>query len=270
METNEKPFFDESTVDYQVVHKGQSRNTNGAELVRLYRGLRLSESENPFENSAPADNGALAFCSQSPVTMWLRQLESGDPTSAGELYQHFCSRLQNLISRHIPASVRATYDADDVAVSAFHSLFMGVREQRYLLGNRTDIWHLLLTIAERKIAKRIRFETQEKRDIRRRLQNSVFVSPPSGPRRDASGGVNSLPSHEPTPAFAAEVAETCEHLLGALPDDCCRTIALLMLENYTAEEVAMKLGCTRRTVQRKLLVIRRTWQDSSGLEIPVE
>lgn len=236
----------------------------------LIKGLRLSESENDPENSAHPDDSDLASCGQSPVTVWLRKLEAGDPNSAGDLYQHFCSRLQNLISRQIPGSVRATYDADDVAVSAFHSLFLGVREQRYQLGNRTDIWRLLLTIAERKIAKRIRFETQEKRDIRRLLQNSVFKSPPSGPQQNAHGGVSLLPSYEPTPAFAAEVAETCANLLEALPDDCCRTIALLMLENYTADQVAKKLGFTRRTVQRKLLVIRRTWQDSFGTEVPVE
>jgi DNA-directed RNA polymerase specialized sigma24 family protein len=96
----------------------------------------------------------------------------------------------------------------------------------------------------------------------------VSLSP--GQQQDASGGVSSLPGYEPTPAFAAEVAETFENLLGALPDDCCRTIALLMMENYTADQVAKKLGCTRRTVQRKLLVIRRTWQDFSGSELPVE
>jgi DNA-directed RNA polymerase specialized sigma24 family protein len=230
----------------------------------------LSESEDHPEKSARPDGVTSASSAQSPVTMWLRQLESGDPNSAGELYRHFCCRLQNLISRQIPVSVRTTYDADDVTVSAFHSLFMGVREQRYQLGNRTDVWRLLLTIAERKIAKRIRFETQEKRDIRRLLQNSVFVSLPRGHQLDAPCGVNSLPSYEPTPAFAAEVAETCANLLGSLPDDCCRTIALLMMENYTAEQVAQKLECTRRTVQRKLLVIRRTWQDSSGIEFLID
>jgi DNA-directed RNA polymerase specialized sigma24 family protein len=236
----------------------------------LIKGLRLSEFENHSENSAYTDDIASASCNQSPVTMWLRRLEAGDPNSAGDLYQHFCNRLQNLIRGHIPPSVRATYDDDDVAVSAFHSLFLGVREQRYQLGNRTDIWRLLLTIAERKIAKRIRFETQEKRDVRRLLQNSVFVSLSPGKQQDAPSGVNSLPGYEPTPAFAVEVAETCENLLGSLPDDCCRTIALLMLESYTAEQVAKKLGCTRRTVQRKLLVIRRTWQDSSDSELLVE
>jgi DNA-directed RNA polymerase specialized sigma24 family protein len=264
------PCFEESPVDSRGHNGGQWATKIGTEPVRLYRGLRLSEFENHSENSAHTDDMASVSCSQSPVTMWLRKLEAGDPNSAGAIYQHFCIRLQNLINRQIPASVRATYDADDVTVSAFHSLFMGVREQRYQLGNRTDIWRLLLTIAERKIAKRIRFETQEKRDIRRLLQNSIFVSLHPGPQQNNLSGVNSLPGYEPTPAFAAEVAETCENLLGALPDDCCRTIALLMLENYTAEQVAKKLGCTRRTVQRKLLVIRRTWQDSSGTDFPVE
>lgn len=230
----------------------------------------MPEFEDNNETSAHFRDPPSPNTGDSPVTLWLRSLQAGDPNSAEDLFQHFCSRLQSLIGHQIPASVRTTYDADDVAVSAFHSLFIGIREQRYRFINRTDFWRLLLTIAERKIAKRIRFETQEKRDIRRLLQNSVFVSPASGPQQDASGGVNSLPSYEPTPAFAAEIAETCENLLGALPDDSCRTIALLMLENYTAEEVAMKLGCTRRTVQRKLLVIRRTWQDSSGTEVPVE
>lgn len=90
------------------------------------------------------------------------------------------------------------------------------------------------------------------------------------PREQAEGvqrGVDSIAGHEPTPEFAVEVAETCDALLASLPDDNSRKIALLKLENYTADEIAAKLGCTRRTVQRKLLVIRRTWQHASGLEV---
>jgi DNA-directed RNA polymerase specialized sigma24 family protein len=68
--------------------------------------------------------------------------------------------------------------------------------------------------------------------------------------------------------FATEVGETCENLLASLPDDSCRQITLLMLENHTAERIAEKLGCARRTVHRKLLVIRRTWQDAGSSELP--
>lgn len=213
--------------------------------------------------TAPADSGL------SSVTVWLRSLEAGDAKSADDIYHHFCDRLQNLIRTQIPAQVRATYDEDDVAVSAFHSMFLGIREQRFQFANRSDFWHLLLLIAERKIAKRIRFETQDKRDVRRLVQNSVFARLSPEQQGEVCDGVNSLPGYEPTPEFAAEVAETCENLLASLPDDTCRQIASLMLENHTADQVAHKLSCTRRTVQRKLLVIRRTWQDASGVGFPV-
>jgi DNA-directed RNA polymerase specialized sigma24 family protein len=164
--------------------------------------------------------------------------------------------------------VRAAYDHNDVTVSAFHSLFLGVREQRYQLENRSDIWRLLILIAERKISKRIRHETRDKRDVRRLIQKSVFLRLSPEQQGELRGELNALPGYEPTPEFAAEVAETCENLLASLPDDSCRRIALLMLENHTAEQIVEKLGCARRTVHRKLLVIRRTWQDAGSSELP--
>lgn len=208
--------------------------------------------------------------SDSPVTIWLRQLEAGNSESAGDIYQHFCVRLQNLIRGRIPAQVRATYDDDDVAVSAFHSLFLGVRERRYQLADRTDFWRLLIMIAERKISERVRYETRDKRDVRRVVPNSVFLRRPNEQQGDGCGGVESLAGRAPTPEFAAEVGETCEALLALLPNDAYRRIALLRLGNHTADEIAAELGCTRRTVQRKLLVIRRAWQDEGGTEPSTE
>lgn len=64
----------------------------------------------------------------SPVTVWLRKLEAGDRESAGDLFQHFCTRLKNLVRGQIPANMRATYDDDDAAASAFQSVFLGVCE----------------------------------------------------------------------------------------------------------------------------------------------
>lgn len=211
-------------------------------------------------------HGALDEIDGSPVTVWLRQLEVGDAQAAQPLYEHFCSRLRELARQRIPANVRSAYDQDDVVVSAFHSLFLGVRERRYQFDDRTDFWRLLITIAERKITKRVRHETRDKRDVRRVLQNSVFLPVPGEGAEDVPNGVASLAGVEPTAEFAMEVAETCEALLASLPDDTCRKIALLKLENHTADEIAAQLGCTRRTVQRKLLVIRRTWQHVCGVE----
>lgn len=199
------------------------------------------------------------------MTGWLRQLEAGDAQAAQSLYERFCTRLQDLARRRIPANIRASYDQDDVAISAFHSLFLGMREQRYRLDDRSDFWRLLITIAERKISKRVRYEHRDKRDVRRVVRNSMFVRSPYNSTDDDHRGMEVLPGRDPTPEFAAEVAETCEAMLASLPDDTSRKIALLKLENHTAEEMAAKLSCTRRTVQRKLLVIRRTWSDAGGI-----
>lgn len=202
----------------------------------------------------------------TPATVWLRQLERGDAQAAQPLYEHFCRQLQELVRQHIPANIRSAYDQEDASVSAFHSLFLGVREHRYQFADRSDFWRLLLTIAERKIANRVRYELQEKRDVRRVAQNSVFVRLPTSHAGDAGRAVESLVGREPTPEFAVEVSETCDAMLASLPDDMSREIALLKLENNTSEEIATKVGCTRRTVQRKLLVIRRKWRHAGGIE----
>lgn len=203
---------------------------------------------------------------ETPVTVWLRQLEAGDAQAALPLYQHFCTRLQALARQRIPTNIRSVYDQDDASVSAFHSLFLGVREQRYQFHGRTDFWRLLLTIAERKITRRIRHETRDKRDVRRVVQDSIMLRVPDAAPNNDQPTVERLTGREPTPEFAAEVSDTCDALLASLPDDLSRRVALLKLEDHTADAIAAKLGCSRRTVQRKLLVIRRTWQHVGGIE----
>jgi len=192
-------------------------------------------------------------------------LESGDSQAAEPLYQHFCTRLQALARQRIPTKIRGVYDQEDASVSAFHSLFLGVLEQRYQLHDRTDFWRLLLTITERKIARRIRHEMRDKRDVRRVVQDAMILQTDAEPN-SVQPAAERLLGREPTPAFAAEVSDTCDALLASLPDDVSRRVALLKLENHTAEAIAATLGCTRRTVQRKLLVIRRTWQHAGGME----
>jgi DNA-directed RNA polymerase specialized sigma24 family protein len=64
---------------------------------------------------------------------------------------------------------------------------------------------------------------------------------------------------EPTPEFAAQVAEECQRLLGRLKDASLRTVALGKMEGYSNEEIAGQLGCAPRTVARKVRVIRRLW-----------
>src|SRR5436190_81378 len=40
-----------------------------------------------------------------------------------------------------------------------------------------------------------------------------------------------------------------------------RAVALAKMEGYTNEEVAARLGCVPRTVERKLRMIRKAWEE---------
>ena len=66
--------------------------------------------------------------------------------------------------------------------------------------------------------------------------------------------------NEPTPEFAALFAEEFECRLKQLDNESLCRVALLKLEGYTNDEIAEKLGVSRRTIDRKLAGIRAIWR----------
>jgi DNA-directed RNA polymerase specialized sigma24 family protein len=66
---------------------------------------------------------------------------------------------------------------------------------------------------------------------------------------------------EPTPEFAAQVAEECRRLMDRLGDDELRAVAVAKLEGYCNEEIARQRGCVVRTVERRRRIIRGLWQE---------
>ena len=65
---------------------------------------------------------------------------------------------------------------------------------------------------------------------------------------------------EPDPRWTYEAAAECQELLDRLSDTLLRAIALWRIEGFTTEEIAAKLGCASRTVERKMQLIRRLWR----------
>src|SRR5262249_56584327 len=114
------------------------------------------------------------------------------------------------------------------------------------LTDRDDLWQLLVLIATRKVCDLAEHEGRQRRDWRR-------TEPPDEEHPEPF-------SAEPDPALAAEVAEQLGRLLGLLPDAVMRSIAVQKLEGYTNEEIAALLGCSRATVERRLALIRGSWQ----------
>ncbi len=199
---------------------------------------------------------AAQLASEDPVSQWIEQLATSDRDAANRLWQHFCRRLMSFARNRISPTSRRVYDEEDAALSAFRSLCRGIETNRYPeINSRDNLWALLVVIAGRKIANRKRFDGQKKRAVASTLTEDLF-QPSSG---QDSSPLHLAISREPTPALAAEVADTSEHLLSMLPDEDLKQLVLLKLEGYTNEDAADKMQVTRRTVQRKLERIRRYW-----------
>ena len=56
------------------------------------------------------------------------------------------------------------------------------------------------------------------------------------------------------------MTETCRILLNKLEDETLKAIAVHKMEGYSNKEIAQKLGCVERTIERKLARIRQIWE----------
>jgi DNA-directed RNA polymerase specialized sigma24 family protein len=188
----------------------------------------------------------------TPITLWLRSLEAGDGEAAEKLWRHFFDDLVRLARARLRAAPKAVADEEDAALSAFDSFCRGATRGCYpRLHDRDDLWRLLVVITERKAI------DQAQRERRLRRGGGRILGTPDLPDGDRLVRGAVLP--EPTPEFAALMADECRQLLSRLRDESLRTVANLRLEGYTNEEIADRLGCSLRSVARKVELIRRTW-----------
>ncbi len=192
------------------------------------------------------------------ITHRIGALRAGDPAAAQLLWERYFDRLVRLARTRLRASGRPTAAADeeDAVLSAFDSFCAGAVRGRFpQLADRDDLWRLLVVITSRKVQALARREGRQKRGggrIRHESDTSATG------RTEAAGSLDRLVGDEPTPEFAAQAAEECRRLLDLLEDESLRQVALARLEGYTNEEIAGRLGCARRTVARRLDLIRKT------------
>jgi DNA-directed RNA polymerase specialized sigma24 family protein len=194
--------------------------------------------------------------SQNSITQWIADLKGGDPGAANGLWERYFTRMVELARARLKASRGrdAGSDEEDAALSAFGSLCAGLaRGQFPRLSDREDLWRLLVVITTRTVMAQARRQLREKRGGG--LVRPAADLADSGP--DDDGILARAVGSEPTPEFAAMVAEEYRRLLERLDDDVLRKVAVLRMEGHTSDEIAEHLGCARRTVARQLALIRR-------------
>jgi DNA-directed RNA polymerase specialized sigma24 family protein len=191
------------------------------------------------------------------VTHWIDCLKAGDRAGTQKLWQEYFRRLVGLARKKLRGNSRAADDEEDVALSAFDSFCRGAEAGRFPdLADRHDLWKLLLIITVRKASDLIRHERAQRQGAGKVRHASALAS--AGLKDE--GVMARLAGKEPDPAFAAQVAEQCQHLLELLDDDQLRAIAVAKMEGCTNAEIAARLGCAVPTVERRLRLTRRIWQ----------
>jgi DNA-directed RNA polymerase specialized sigma24 family protein len=195
----------------------------------------------------------------SPVKVWVSQLKDGDPIAAQQLWDAYFLRMVKVARGKLQGAFSRMADEEDVALSAFKSFCRGARDGRFpQLLEHEDPWPLLMALTTHKAIDLMRHERRVKRGGPG-LRPSPFAPAETAAKDDE--GLSRVIASEPNPATELELAEDCQYLLDRLSDTILRAIALWKMEGFTTDEIADKLGCVPRTVERKLQVIRKLWYD---------
>jgi DNA-directed RNA polymerase specialized sigma24 family protein len=166
------------------------------------------------------------------------------------LWQRYFERLVCLARRRLAGRVpQRAADAEDVALSAFATFCQ--RAERGEVDLSESLWPLLARITQCKAARLVRHEGRQKRGGGKVRGESVGVGEP-----DSELGIDGVLAAEPTPEAVTAAVEECQRLLARLKNSDLRTVALLKLEGYSNQEIAVRLDVSTRTVERRLEIIR--------------
>jgi len=195
--------------------------------------------------------------SDHSVSRWLSGLKCGDEEAARQIFERCFGRLIQVAKGRLGGTQKRVADEEDVALSVFHSLCRGAAAGRFeLLTDRDQLWQMLVAITQQKAVDLRRHNTRQKRgggDVRG--ESAFLAREGNQPHR----GIDAYAIDELTPEFLCLLEEAYRGRLDALRDGVLRRIAILRLEGYADIEIAAELGISLRTVERKLLLIRKTW-----------
>jgi DNA-directed RNA polymerase specialized sigma24 family protein len=184
--------------------------------------------------------------SAGSVTVWLGKLCAGDDAALARLHQRFWPLAVARARRSLEGVPPHGRDEEDIANSAFLSLYEAVRAGRVpLLENRHHLLALLSTIVACKAV------NERKRALRQKRGG--------GRGRDVSD-LEALAGEECSPAQQVLLDDCYDHFINGLAEGL-RPFAELHLAGFTHREIAVQLNCVERTVERKLARVLARWQE---------
>jgi RNA polymerase sigma factor (sigma-70 family) len=183
------------------------------------------------------------------------RLKDSDPAVLSEIWQRFFPRMAGLARKSLAKRPDGSADVEDVVQSAFVSFWRAVESTpQPEFRDRDDLWRFLGVMVFRKARRQSRRAGARKRGGGRVVSESQLV--PAGNREDEGGvRLDRLLADISPPDFDL----FCEEMLLAL-DESSRRLALLRLQGHSTAEIASRLECSERSVQRCLKSVRERWE----------
>ncbi len=187
------------------------------------------------------------------VSHWIDLVKAGDSVAANRLWQHYFDRLVRAVRGRLAGQNRAVSDEEDIVLSVFDSFYHAAERGRFPdLADRDDLWRLLLRMSARKIVDKRRRDGRQRRGGG---ENVVSLDQPGD-----EGMIFDAIGDEPSPEMVLMMRESVEELFSHLGVGQLRDLAGSKLEGYSNAELAQRFGCSERTIERRLHLIREKLQ----------
>jgi len=198
--------------------------------------------------------------SAGSITRHLAAVKQGDEQALAKLWDRYYPALVQRARGKLRGKQIRIADEEDLVTQAFDAFYRSVSNGHHPdLRDRHGLWRMLLAITANGAIDLIRRENAKRRGGGRVITEAALAGPGSF---QSDSGLELLMSDEPSPEFAALVAESMRKRLEQLDDVLLCQIAVLKLEGFGNREIAEKYQVTERTIERKLALIRKIWIDA--------
>ena len=190
------------------------------------------------------------------VSVWIGQLKAGEEAALAQIHQRYWPALVELARRKLKGAPGRAVDEEDVAQEAFWSFYRTLRDgQIPRLENRHDLLAFLTHIIACKSVNQIKHEFMQKRGGGQVLGGATLTVLLEGRAHAGSG--------ERDPLDNALLHDFYQHCLTRLPDNL-REVAEFYLAGCAHKETADRLGCSLRSVERKIALILERWRQMAA------
>lgn len=179
-------------------------------------------------------------------------VKTGDSVAANQIWQHYFDRLTRLVRARINGQNRAVSDEEDIVLSVFESFYAAAENGRFPdLSDRDDLWQLLLRMSARKVVDKRRHDQRQRRGGEAEVQSL-----------DQKGDDDAIVAigDEPSPEMVLMMQESVEEFFSHLGVGQLRELAGAKLEGYSNAELSKRFGCSERTIERRMHLIREKCQ----------